>query len=93
MPSIVTVPSVGLSNPAAQCSRVDFPEPEGPITAVNVPLAKLVVTPSSAVTRRVPVPYTARSPVRVTVCVVMADTVPAVVGAARRAGADSFRPS
>ena len=30
-------PSVGRSSPAADCSRVDLPEPEGPITAVKVP--------------------------------------------------------
>ena len=28
-------PDVGLSNPAKQCSSVDFPEPDGPIIAVN----------------------------------------------------------
>jgi len=27
-------PDVRVSRPATQCSRVDFPEPEGPMTAV-----------------------------------------------------------
>ncbi len=29
------VPEVSESNPARQCINVDFPEPEGPITAVS----------------------------------------------------------
>ncbi|GAA5055517.1 hypothetical protein GCM10023259_037540 [Thermocatellispora tengchongensis] len=66
-----------------------MPEPEGPITAVNVPGAKSVVTPSSAVTARAPEPYTLRTDRRVTprsvlvsVVVVMA---PQPTRAARRA--------
>jgi hypothetical protein len=35
MPSISTVPEVGLSRPARMCIRVDLPEPEGPMTAVR----------------------------------------------------------
>jgi hypothetical protein len=49
-PPMVTSPAVGRSSPAAQCSRVDLPEPDGPITVVNVPTAKLTVTVSRAVT-------------------------------------------
>ena len=30
-------PPVGRSSPAANCSSVDLPEPDGPMTAVNVP--------------------------------------------------------
>ena len=32
-----TLPEVGRSRPAADCSSVDLPDPEGPMTAVNVP--------------------------------------------------------
>ncbi|GAB2886819.1 hypothetical protein GCM10022245_22650 [Streptomyces mayteni] len=47
--------------PAAQWSRVDFPEPEGPITADIVPEAKATVTPSRAVTACSPVPWRFRT--------------------------------
>ena len=33
-----------------QCIRVDLPDPDGPITAVNSPAAKSIETPSSAAT-------------------------------------------
>ena len=36
-----------------QCIRVDLPEPDGPMTAVNSPAAKSIDTPSSAATVRV----------------------------------------
>ncbi len=49
-------PEVGRSSPAADCSSVDLPEPDGPITAVNVPRAKSSVTPSSARTTPSPEP-------------------------------------
>ena len=49
-----TRPEVGRSSPAADCSSVDLPDPEGPMTAVNVPGSKPSVTPSSA--RTVPSP-------------------------------------
>ena len=39
-----------------QCSSVDFPEPLGPITAVNSPAPRLRVTLSSATMRASPVP-------------------------------------
>ncbi len=55
-PVISTSPALGRSMPAAQCSKVDLPEPEGPMTAVIVPAAKSRVTSSSAVTARSPVP-------------------------------------
>ncbi len=49
-PSTITIPLSGRSSPAAHCNSVDLPDPEGPITAVNVPRSRLSVTPSSAVT-------------------------------------------
>jgi hypothetical protein len=49
-PSTRTIPLSGRSRPAAHCSSVDLPDPEGPITAVNVPRARLSDTPSSALT-------------------------------------------
>ncbi len=45
-----------LAQPAGQCSKVDFPEPEGPITAVNDPAGISILTPSSAVTAAWPEP-------------------------------------
>ncbi len=45
-----TSPLVGESSPAAQCSSVDLPEPEGPMTARNEPRGTWKETRSSAVT-------------------------------------------
>ena len=45
-------PEVGVSRPAMQCMRVDLPDPDGPITAVNRPPSNSTLTPASAVTRR-----------------------------------------
>ena len=42
------VPEVSVSRPAMQCSSVDLPEPDGPMIAVNRPVAKSTVTPSRA---------------------------------------------
>ena len=39
-----------------QCSSVDFPEPEGPITAVNRPRPNVTFTPASARTAVGPLP-------------------------------------
>ncbi len=57
VPSTITIPPSGRSSPAAHCNSVDFPEPEGPMTAVNVPRARLSVTPSSARTALSSLPY------------------------------------
>jgi hypothetical protein len=51
-------PDVGRSSPAAHCSKVLLPEPDGPITAVKVPGAKSAVTSRKAVTAPPPDPYT-----------------------------------
>ncbi len=56
-PSIVTVPVVGLSSPARMCISVDLPDPEAPITAVKLPLAKSIDTSRSASTAASPSPY------------------------------------
>src|SRR5690349_15175919 len=47
--------------PDAQCRKVLLPEPDGPITAVNVPRRMPTVTSSSAVTAPPPEPYTFRT--------------------------------
>lgn len=47
-PATTTWPEVSCSRPAAQCSRVDLPEPDGPITAVQEPAGKDTETLSSA---------------------------------------------
>ena len=39
------------------CSNVLLPEPDGPITAVNVPVANAAVTPRRARTQLSPLPY------------------------------------
>ncbi|MDW8166738.1 MAG: hypothetical protein RMJ67_09545 [Elusimicrobiota bacterium] len=37
IPSIMTSPSVGLSRQPIICKKVDFPEPDGPVIAINSP--------------------------------------------------------
>ena len=41
-------PELSESRPALQCSRVDFPDPDGPMIAVNRPCSNATVTPSRA---------------------------------------------
>src|SRR4029453_7716539 len=50
-------PAEGRSRPPSRCSRVDFPQPLGPITARVSPEATSSSTPSSARTRPSPWPY------------------------------------
>ncbi len=50
VPARTTRPPVGRSRPAAHCSSVDLPDPEGPMIAVNDPLGMERVTSSRAVT-------------------------------------------
>ena len=47
-PATVTVPPLGLSSPAIRFSSVDFPLPDGPITATASPRATDRPTRSSA---------------------------------------------
>ena len=56
-PASRTVPEVGRSKPAAQCSSVLLPDPDGPITAVNECRANSALTPSSARTAFWPCRY------------------------------------
>ena len=56
VPAIVTWPSVGWSSAASRCISVDFPEPEGPMTAVSFPGSTASVTPRSACTAVSPSP-------------------------------------
>ena len=55
VPASQAAPAVGRSRPAAQCSNVLLPDPDGPITAVNVPPQKSMLTPSRA--RTAPLPW------------------------------------
>ena len=55
-PPIFTRPFVGRSSPASRCMRVDLPEPDGPMTAVNWPVGTSSVTPRSARTADSPSP-------------------------------------
>src|SRR5438046_642777 len=48
MPSTTMWPAVARSRPATRLSRVDFPLPDAPITAVNSPPSMCRVTPSRA---------------------------------------------
>ena len=57
VPAMLTSPLVGLSRPARMCIRVDFPDPDGPITAVRFPSATSSETPRSASTAVSPWPY------------------------------------
>ena len=45
---IRTDPEVAVSRPARQCIRVDLPEPDGPMIAVNSPRRKSAETSSRA---------------------------------------------
>src|SRR5579883_1227465 len=56
-PSTHTRPEVSRSSPARQCMRVDLPEPEGPMIAVNFPAGMPTVTSSRARTAVSPEPY------------------------------------
>jgi len=49
-------PELTVSSPAMQCISVDFPEPDGPMIAVNCPRRKSTETSSRAVTRVSPSP-------------------------------------
>ena len=51
-----TAPEVMSSNPARQCMRVDLPDPDGPMIAVNPPAANATVTSSRARTSVSPDP-------------------------------------
>jgi hypothetical protein len=56
-----TRPDVGASSPAMQCRSVDFPDPEGPMIALNRPRSNSTETASSARTAASPRPYTFES--------------------------------
>ena len=47
-PSMKTCPDVTVSSPAMQCIRVDLPDPDGPMMAVNSPVSNDTSTPSRA---------------------------------------------
>jgi hypothetical protein len=57
-PSTITSPEVGESSPPATFSKVDLPEPEGPMTATSSPAETLRFTSSSACTAVSPLPCT-----------------------------------
>src|SRR5271165_1848623 len=56
-PSIEIIPSVGCSNPAIICSRVDLPHPLSPKMQRNSPGCTSKVMPSKASVRVPPEPY------------------------------------
>ena len=56
VPDTLTVPELGLSSPAKMCINVDFPDPDGPITAVNFPRPTSNETPRNASTAVSPAP-------------------------------------
>ena len=55
-PPMKVAPDVSVSRPARQCSSVDFPDPDGPMIALNLPVSNDTVTPSSAWTWASPIP-------------------------------------
>ena len=55
---IQTSPEDSVSSPARQWSRVDFPEPEGPMIAVKRPFSMSRLMPSRARTLASPTPKT-----------------------------------
>jgi hypothetical protein len=93
-PAIATVPLVGVSRPARQCSSVDFPDPDGPMIAANSPRRNVASTPSSATTLVVPSPYTFVNPTAATAAsagasrtlVISVTTLPSAGPAVRRSG-------
>ena len=48
-PPSQTRPEVGRSRPEAQRSKVDLPEPDGPMTVVNVPRSKPTLSPAQRI--------------------------------------------
>ena len=56
VPPTWMLPSVGVSSPPSMLSRVDLPEPEVPMMAVNLPRSMSRFTPSSARTCVSPLP-------------------------------------
>jgi hypothetical protein len=50
LPSTTTDPDVGRTSPAAVCSKVVLPDPDGPMTAVKLPRRKPIVSPAKATT-------------------------------------------
>ncbi len=57
-PSMKTWPPVGASRPPARLSSVDLPEPLGPMTATSSPAWTSMLTPASARTAVVSLPWT-----------------------------------
>ena len=47
-PATAMSPSLGVSSPATMFSRVDLPQPDGPMTATNSPCVIVMSTPRSA---------------------------------------------
>ena len=44
LPCKIISPFVGESNKESKCKKVDLPEPEGPTSAINLPLSKFKFT-------------------------------------------------
>jgi hypothetical protein len=76
-----TCPAETVSSPARQCISVDFPEPDGPITAVNRPRTMSTSTESSASTVVSPEPYALVRP-RARAAIPSADARPGTCSAA-----------
>ncbi len=76
-----TWPAETLSRPARQCISVDFPEPDGPMTAVKRPRAMSTSTESRASTVVSPEPYALIRP-RARAAMPSADAGPGVYWAA-----------
>src|SRR5712672_1948886 len=51
-----TEPAVGVSSPAMRCNRVDFPDPDGPVTAMRAQGGIRQVTSRTACTAVAPAP-------------------------------------
>ncbi|EHM28809.1 hypothetical protein SPW_2769 [Streptomyces sp. W007] len=62
VPPSRTDPADGRSSPAAHWRKVDLPEPDGPMIAVNVPRGRARSTPARACTAPAPRPYCRRTP-------------------------------
>src|SRR5437870_3629240 len=70
-------PEVGRSRQPTMCMKVDFPDPDGPVTARNSPRSTSRFTPRNALTSTSPTTYVLmRFLTEMTVGIVVTDPVP-----------------
>src|SRR5574344_1345890 len=68
---MATLPVVGLSSNPTMFSKVDFPQPEGPMTLTNSPFSMLMLTFSRAVVSISCVRYTLFTPSSLIILIIL----------------------